>query len=353
VSLSAQLDPPRASAASGSVGTLAGRAFPAPKDGLSALKLVVVIVNYRTPSLALDCLRSVAPEIAAIPGSRAVVVDNASGDGSQETLAAAIERERWSSWASLVQAGRNGGFSFGNNVAVRSVLASAEKPEYVHLLNPDTLVRPGALRELMEFMDRHPEVGIAGSRLESLDAAIHRSAFRFPNLAAEFESALGLGIVSRLLANRIVAPPSRGEAHVTDWICAASMMIRSRVFEDIGLFDEQYFLYCEETDFCLQARHAGWPCWYVPASRVVHLGGQSTGLNDTSTPMPRYWFESRRHYFAKNHGRAYLMLANLAWLTGFSLWRIRQRLQSKPSTVKPRMFSDFIRLSFLADRNGR
>jgi GT2 family glycosyltransferase len=317
------------------------------------LKLVVVMVHYRTPSLAIDGLRSLAPEIASIPGARAVVVDNASGDGSEEALAAAIERENWGEWATLVQADRNGGFAFGNNVALRSVLASSEKPEYVHLLNPDTIVRPGALTELMGFMDQHPEVGIAGSRLETLDANVHRSAFRFHNLAAEFESALQLGIVSRMLSGRIVAPPARDVPHETDWVCGASMMIRRRVFEDIGLFDEHYFLYCEETDFCLQARRAGWPCWYVPASRVVHLGGQSTGLNDTTTSMPPYWFESRRHYFEKNHGRAYLLLANLIWITGFSMGHLRRRLQNKPETGKPRMFTDFIRLSFASPREGR
>ncbi len=310
------------------------------------MKLLVVIVHYRTPDLAIECLRSVAPEVAAIPGCRVVVVENASGDGSAEKIRAALTSEGWTGWASLVVAERNGGFAYGNNLALRDALASGDPPEFVHLLNPDTLVRPGALRALLAFMEGHPEVGIAGSRLEGSDGRVQRSAFRFYSLAGELETAVRLGVVSRLLAGRVVAPPARDETHPTDWVCGASMMIRRRVFEDAGLFDEDYFLYFEEADFCLQARRAGWPCWYVPESRVVHLGGQSTGLNDLSTPMPPSWFESRRHYLLKNHGAAYLLLANLIWLAGFASWRLRRRLQGRPDMDPPRMLSDFIRLSF-------
>jgi hypothetical protein len=317
------------------------------------MKLVVVLVNYRTAELAIDCLRSLAPEVASVPGSSALVVDNASGDGSEERIRSAIEREGWSEWASLVSAGRNGGFGSGNNVAIRSLLASADKPDYMHLLNPDTRALPGALRTLIEFMDSHPAVGIAGSRLEGPDGQVHSSAFRFHNLAAEFESTFRLGFVSRLLSRSIVAPPPREEAHPTDWVSGASMMIRSRVLEEVGLFDEGYFLYFEETDLCIRAQRAGWPCWHVPRSRIVHLGGQSTGVYDLSKPMPPYWFESRRRYLRKHHGRLYLLAANVIWLTGFSLWRVRRRLQNKPETDKPRMLSDFIRLSFTGWRNGR
>jgi len=320
---------------------------------VDAAKLVVVIVNYRTPTLALGCLRSLVPELVSLPGSRAVVVDNASGDGSERTLREAVQLEHWGELVEVVQANRNGGFAFGNNVALRELVPPAAMPEKVLLLNPDTVVRPGALRELVDFMDRHPEIGIAGSRLEGLDSKVQRSAFRFYSLPGEFESTVGVGPVSWLLAKWIVAPPPIETAHPTDWICGASMLIRSRVFEDVGLFDERYFLYFEEADFCLQARRAGWPCWYVPASRVVHIGGQATGLNDLSSSMPAYWFESRRHYFQKNHGRAYLLLANLMWLSGFALHRLRRILQRKPKDHKPRMLKDFIRLSFGAAVEGR
>ena len=111
------------------------------------------------------------------------------------------------------------------------------------------------------------------------------------------------------------------------------MMVRRAVFDRVGLLDEGYFLYYEETDFCLRARRAGWECWYVPASRVVHLVGQSSGVTDRHRPRgrrPAYWFASRRRYFERNHGPGYAALASAAWAAGFALWRARRRVQRKP-----------------------
>jgi N-acetylglucosaminyl-diphospho-decaprenol L-rhamnosyltransferase len=108
-----------------------------------------------------------------------------------------------------------------------------------------------------------------------------------------------------------------------------SLLIHSRVFDTIGLLDEAYFLYYEDMDFCLRAARAGVPCWYVPASRVVHLVGGTTGLN-WKTPVgrvPSYWFESRRRYFVKNHGPAYAAAADLAWLVGTLGRRIRRAIE--------------------------
>jgi GT2 family glycosyltransferase len=132
-----------------------------------------------------------------------------------------------------------------------------------------------------------------------------------------------------------------------DWLAGASMLIRKQVFEDIGLFDDEYFLYFEETDFCLQAKKAGWPCWYVPASRVVHFVGSSTGVTDGSKKRrPRYWFESRQRYFLKNHGRLYLVLANLVWAGAYSLYRIRLKIQHKPDNETEFLLWDFVNFNF-------
>jgi len=311
----------------------------------------IVIVNYRTPDLVIDCLRSLAGEIAGEGDWRAVVVDNASGDGSAEKIGGAIRAKGWDAWAELLPTDSNRGFAGGNNAAIRPMLAGPQPSDYVLLLNSDTVVRPGALRALVDFVERHPDVGIAGSRLEDPDGTPQRSAFRFPTIWSEFESGIRLGFVSRLLCRRVVAPPVRDAAHPTDWMAGASMMIRRDVFEAIGLMDEGYFLYFEETDFCLRARRAGWLCWYVPASRVVHLVGQSSGVTDSKRPakrVPRYWFESRRRYFRKNHGWLYALLADSAWTLGFALWRIRRQLQRKPDHDPPGLLWDFVRFNFLS-----
>ena len=112
----------------------------------------------------------------------------------------------WGGWATIQPLEQNGGFAAGNNAAIRPALATADPPRYVLLLNPDTIVRPGAVRALVEFMEDRPDVGIAGSRLEEPDGTPQRSAFRFPSVLGELEGGLRLGLASRLLARWVVAP---------------------------------------------------------------------------------------------------------------------------------------------------
>jgi len=313
--------------------------------------VAVVIVNYRTPDLTVDCLRSLAPEVAATPGGAAVLVtDNASGDGSAERIAAAIRDNGWADWASLIPLPRNGGFAYGNNAAIREALCWPQPPRYVLLLNPDTLVRPGAVRELAAFLDAHPRAGIAGSRLEFPDATPQSAAFRFPSILSELDAGLRIGLVTRLLANVIVAPPPPPDARRTDWVSGASFMVRREVLESVGLLDEGYFMYYEELDLCLRASRAGWECWHVPASRVVHLIGQSSGINTPDKPrkrMPAYWFESRRRYFLKNHGWPYAAAADAARIATFAAWRLGRALLRRPDPDPPHLLGDFVRHSVL------
>ena len=149
--------------------------------------LSIVIVNYRTAGLVVDCLHTLAVELAGRPHWRVVVVDNASGDGSAERIASAVESEGWSDWVETMPLDHNPGFAGGNNAALRPILEGPTPPDYVLLLNPDTVVRPGGVRELVAFMKAHPDVGIAGSRLEDPDGTPQRCAFRFPSVACELE----------------------------------------------------------------------------------------------------------------------------------------------------------------------
>lgn len=314
----------------------------------SLTRLLVVIVNYRTPGLTIDCLRSLVSEVRSLPGTRVIVTDNASGDESVEKIGAAINTEGWSDWVSFQPLERNGGFAFGNNAAIRPVLQSTNPPPYILLLNPDTIVRPDALKELVDFMNEHPDVGIAGSRLEDPDGTPQHSAFRFHTVFSELDFGLRLGVISKLLAKWDIAPPISEEICQTDWVAGASMIIRREVFEAAGLMDEEYFMYYEEMDFCLQAKKAGWSCWYVPQSRVVHLVGQSSGVTDTKRPpkrLPQYWFDSRRRYFLKNYSWLYTALADILWASGFALWRLRRVIQGKPDGDPPKILSDFLRNS--------
>lgn len=315
------------------------------------MRLLIVIVNYRTAQLTIDCLQSLAHEIAALPReTRVVVTDNASGDDSVGRLAAAVRGHGWSPWATVMPLPRNGGFAWGNNEAIRPALRSADPPDYVLLLNPDTLVRPGGVVALLAFMEAHPAAGIAGSRLEDPDGRPQRSAFRFPGVMSELETGVRLSVVSRALSRFVVAPPPPGAACKVDWVAGASMMIRREVFDRVGLLDEQYFMYFEEVDFCRRAHRAGWPCWYVPASRVVHLVGQSSGVTDESKPKkrrPAYWFESRRRYFLLHAGRVGTFFADTFWVAGHALYKATEVARKQKANDPERLLGDFVRHNFL------
>jgi N-acetylglucosaminyl-diphospho-decaprenol L-rhamnosyltransferase len=321
----------------------------------SSARLRVVILNYRTPELTVACLRSLIKEVQALPGTQVTVVDNDSADGSVEQISAAIATEHWD-WVTFLPQARNGGYAFGNNVAIRQALSADTPPDYILLLNPDTVVRPGALQALVDFMDKTPEAGIAGSRLEEPDGTPQCSAFRFPNVWSELDSGLRLGLVTRLLSQRVVPIlPVTESIRQVDWVAGASMIVRRQVFETAGLMDEKYFLYFEEVDFCVAAKKAGWSCWYVPESRVVHYVGQSSGVTDTKRKpkrRPTYWFDSRRRFFVKNYGWSYAVLTELAWATGFAVWRMRQVIQRKPDDDPPNMLGDFVLNSVLLKGGG-
>ncbi len=306
--------------------------------------VLVVIVNYKTAQLTINCLQSLQEEVKQLPSVQVVIVDNASGVGSVEQIQSAIAEQHWQSWVSVIPAEKNGGYAYGNNLAIRPALGSEHPPDFVWLLNPDTVIRPNALINLVNFMQAHPDVGIAGSRLEDLDETPQRSAFRFPSLGSEFDRGLRLGIVTQLLKKWVVAPPVSETDCQTDWVAGASMIIRRAVFDSVGLMDENYFLYFEEVDYCLQAQRAGWPCWYVPESRVVHFVGQSSGVTTPTTQpkrLPQYWFESRQRFFVKNYGFNSGLIADSLWLIGYFLWMVRRFIQQKPNTDPPYLLADF------------
>jgi GT2 family glycosyltransferase len=309
------------------------------------------IVNYRTADLAVECLRSLKLELAAHPGSRAIVVDNDSGDGSADRIAQAIAREGWSAWAEVLASPLNGGFAAGNNMAWRAALESGMRPGFLWLVNPDALVRPGTLQRLLDFAATQPKAGILGGAIEHADGTPWSRAFRFPSLASELDDGLRLGLVSHWLSHKALMHPMGEQPQSVDWICGANFMIRAELIRDIGPMDERYFLYWEETDYCHRAAKAGWSCWYVPDAPVMHLVGQSTGVTNSGGQRPRrrpdYWFESRRHYFVSQHGRGYAAAVDLAWLLTYPIWRLRRALQRKPSQEPPWLWWDLLRHSVL------
>jgi GT2 family glycosyltransferase len=124
------------------------------------------------------------------------------------------------------------------------------------------------------------------------------------------------------------------------------MIIRKDVFDHVGMLDEGYFMYYEETDFCRRAAKAGWPTWYVPSSKIIHLVGQSsgvTGTQRTTKRRPPYWFESRHRYFRRHYGALKTFAADFLWAGGYAVGSLLQKIRGKPRTDPPWLWWDFVR----------
>ncbi|GAA6181767.1 glycosyltransferase [Shimia sp. NS0008-38b] len=292
------------------------------------VSLLTVILNWRTPEMTLKAARAAAREMVGIDG-QIVIVDNDSGDGSFETLHAAALNADWAEGrVDVVQSGRNGGFGAGNNFGMRHAMAQREF-DFIYILNSDAFPDTGSIKALLDHMQAMPTCGFAGSYIHGEDDAPHLTAFRFPSVGGELEGAARIGVLSRALHTHIVPLPIPAETTRVDWLAGASMMMRRQVLEQIGLFDETFFLYFEETDLCLRAQRAGWHTDYVRNSEVTHIGSVSTGMK-TWKRKPQYWFDSRLHYFRKNHGMVYAAAATLAHAIGTCLWKLRRVIGRKP-----------------------
>lgn len=318
------------------------------EQSYSSILLLIVIVNYRTSQLTINCLESIEKELKCIPKTFVIVVDNASQDSSIELINATINQKNWHGWVATIALPNNQGYSAGNNAAICKALEWDSPPRYFLLLNPDTIVESQAISKLVEFMNQNPEVGIAGSKHKNSDGTSKNSAYRFDSALSELDSGLRLGIVSKLLKKWVVYSINCHQNSSVDWVSGASMMVRREVFETAGLLDENYFLYYEDEDFCWQAKKAGWSCWYVDESHIVHLKGQSTGIGNTHLSLPRlpqYWFDSRQRFFLKNYGWWYTVMADFLWLFGFILWKIRCRIQFLSAREPSNIGIDFFRNS--------
>ena len=301
----------------------------------SAPRLVVVVVNYRTPQLTFEAVRSVFDEARRL-GGVIEVVDNDSGDGSFHKLGLWLRLAGMCDLVRLRQAPRNGGFGYGNNLVLREYLAHPEPPEAFYLLNPDARAEPGALTRALEHLAAEPACGAVGSQVLNEDKSVRRSAFRFHSVVGEFLRGARFGALEKALEPWVVAPePPKSPAPV-DWVSGAALALRRELLEEVGLFDEDYFLYYEEMDLCLRARERGWQVHYLPRSRVVHLCGQSTQVTGEhgAKRRPGYWFESRRRFFEKHQGGALRRAADVAWGAGMILRRaLRGRDPEAPARV--------------------
>jgi GT2 family glycosyltransferase len=211
------------------------------------------------------------------------------------------------------------------------LMQSSRPPEFIHLLNPDAVIEPGAVSKLLALLQSRPRVAAAGSQLLECDGRLAGSAFRFPTIAREFLRGSNTAALGRLLGIAETVIES-DRAIPAEWVTGASVMFRTEALRETGLFDDGFFLYFEEIELMWRLRRSGWDIWYEPGSRVRHIGGAATGIASggeaARAPRPGYWFQSRRRLFALLYGANRARLAGLAWLLGNLFWRLRRAIGS-------------------------
>lgn len=298
-------------------------------------KILVVILNWRSAEMSLAAVEAARVAMQGLSGA-INLVDNASGDGSYESMQRHIRAQGWDLGplpVQLLQSGHNGGYGFGNNHGIRAGLPDGSVPDYIYLQNSDAFPAAEAIAALSQYLDAHPMVGMAGSALRGREGERHSSGFRFPSIAGELEAHSRIALISRLFEAQIVSLAPSDTLQLPDWVSGASLMLRRQMLDQIGLFDEEFFLYFEETELCRRAADAGWGRVVLPQSQVMHIGSVSTGMRQWQR-IPGFWLDSRHHYFRKCHGRAYALWATAAALTGLGLWQIK-RLVTRHRRIDP------------------
>lgn len=282
------------------------------------MTLGVVIVSWNVRDLLARCLESLIADLdsASIP-ARIIVVDNASRDGSVETIRSRFPR------VEVITSDENLGFARGNNVGLRALGLPHSPPpapspalrgegDEVLLLNPDTEVRPGALRTLLDALRSLPNAAVVTSRLSYGDGSFQHSAFRFPGLAQLYIDLFP--VPPRLHESRLNGRYPRrlydsGQSFEIDHPLGAVMLLRGEAIRQAGLFDEDFALYCEEIDWCARFKTAGWRNVCAPASHVVHHSARSTSQVEVESFVKLWTTRHRLH--AKHPDFAPLPLARL------------------------------------------
>jgi GT2 family glycosyltransferase len=311
--------------------------------------LSILIVSYNTSDLLKSCLLSVQRYPPPISWE-IVVVDNASHDGSPELVEEEFPEVR------LIRNSMNLGFAAANNKGLQ-----VSRGDYLFFLNSDAELLPHSLDPLIDHLETHPHVGIVGPSEQFRNGRIYPTVCPFPNIPYLLFTHTGLR--RRFYRNKWINPyrglweraQNTEKPTAVDWLSGASLLVRRKVFDDIGPFDEGYFFYMEETDLCARAHGAGWEVTFIPKARIIHHGGGSTdkakrGLLTLSGAM------SELRYFEKHRNIAELLLLRCIFFVEYSLkiilvglddprcWAYREVLRavlgSRPSQVLKRDLFD-------------
>ncbi len=269
--------------------------------------LSVCIVNWNTRDDLEKAIASTMGDVGVL-AVEVVVVDNGSTDGSADMV-----RERFPS-VTLIEAGQNLGFARGYNLA-----AEHASGRHLLMLNPDTEVRAGALAALVGYLDAHPETGAVGPRLVNPDGSLQHSCRRFPRPAAAIFRNTPLGRLfpgNRFTRDYLMADWDHHTAREVDWLSGAAICIRREAWEQVGGFDERFFMYAEDIDWCLRAHQAGWQICYLPEAVIMHHIGR--GSDQRPLAMVIQFHRSMVRFYRKHYAPQWPVYAR--WLPVAGIW---------------------------------
>jgi GT2 family glycosyltransferase len=258
----------------------------------------IVFLNYRTPGLLKYCLRRFMAMRYPF-AHEFIVVDNASADGSVAMIRAEYPAVR------LIASDENNGFASGNNQGIR-----AARGRYVMIVNPDIVPRPYALEQLVAFLDDRPNVAMVGPRLTNPDGSVQDSCYRFPSMTIPIYRRTLLGRTRRGRQKNeqyCMRDTLRDAAQPVDWLLGACILVRKDVLDTVGLMDEQFFLYYEDTDWCRRFWNSGYEVWHLPHASMVHYhrreSADAHGIAALASRMTRIHIISGMKYFWKWRGK--------------------------------------------------
>jgi GT2 family glycosyltransferase len=293
------------------------------------MNLSIIIVNWNTRDLLVDCLNSIQENLDAAPALQAeiFVVDNASSDGSAEAVRSSFTRVH------LIENQDNVGFARANNQA-----AALSQGKYILLVNPDTVLQPSAIKTMLAYLDSHSDVGAVGPRVVNPDGSVQISIYLQPTLLREAWRLFHLDriVLYGSYSTSILASES---PRVVDILMGVCIMLRREIVINLGLFDEQFFVFSEDFDLCARIRKAGWQIHWLPKAVITHHEGQSTKKIPDEMFLELY--RNKVKFFRKHYGssavvsyKVLLFIVSLTrWIPGWVGGKIpafqNQNLSSK------------------------
>lgn len=279
---------------------------PAQQSAINVLDISIVIVNWNTQHVIIECLESVYDRLGELH-AEVIVIDNASTDNSVKEIATKFPLVK------LIVNDTNRGFAGANNQGMEIATG-----RFVLLLNPDTVVLDDAFAKSIDYLNDNPDVGVVGCQVMEDAETIQRTCFRYPSILNTLmwvSGALAWKPLSRIAGRAAYGPWDRRSVRDVEVVSGMFMLVKREALEEVGFMDEEYFVFAEEADWCYRFSAAGWRCVFAPVGRILHVDGGSKSTKQASVRMYVQIQKSLLLFHRKHLGLAHWMLCKLLFIT--------------------------------------